>query len=194
MMPVEGKSLIDIFQNDPDRDRKDYVLIGKERHDVGRPDDVGYPIRGIVTGRYLYIKNYEPTRWPAGNPETGYLNVDGGATKSHILSMHRKQGSSVYWDLNFGKRPPDELYDLNADRECIHNLALEMRYGGLVKKMRKKMEKELERQGDPRVMGQGSIFDEYPYADESGRDFYNRFKKGEKLNSGWVEPTDFEKD
>jgi hypothetical protein len=100
----------------------------------------------------------------------------------------------VYWDLSFGKRPSDELYDLNADRECIHNLALEMRYAGLVKKMRKKMEKELERQGDPRVMGQGNIFDEYPYADESGRDFYNRFKKGEKLNSGWIDPTDFEKE
>lgn len=194
MMPIEGKSLTDIFRNDVDRDRKDYVLIGKERHDVGRPNDIGYPIRGIVNERYLYLRNYDPSRWPAGNPETGYLNVDGGATKSYILAMRRKQGSSIYWDLSFGKRPSDELYDLKADRECIHNLALEMKYSGLLKKLRKKMEKELERQGDPRMTGEGNIFDEYPYADESGRDFYNRFKKGEKLNSGWVEPSDFEKE
>src|SRR5699024_7453180 len=48
IQPVTGKSLTDIFNSpksrtvNPDRD---YVLIGKERHDVGRPHDWGYPIR-----------------------------------------------------------------------------------------------------------------------------------------------------
>ncbi|MGN6547875.1 MAG: hypothetical protein ACTHK7_22760, partial [Aureliella sp.] len=61
-------------QIEPERD---HVLIGKERTDVGRPHDWGYPIRGIVTAEYLYLHNYEPSRWPAGNPETGYLDTDG---------------------------------------------------------------------------------------------------------------------
>ena len=28
---------------------RDHVLIGKERNDIGRPGDAGYPTRGIVT-------------------------------------------------------------------------------------------------------------------------------------------------
>lgn len=41
---------------------RDHVLIGKERTDVGRPNDWGYPIRGIIRDGFLYIKNYEPSR------------------------------------------------------------------------------------------------------------------------------------
>ena len=48
--------------------------------------------------------------------------------------------------------------------------------------------------GDPRMSGGGDEFDTYPYADDKHRDFYNRMMKGEKLNAGWVNPTDFEKE
>ncbi|HBY60952.1 MAG TPA: heparan N-sulfatase, partial [Solibacterales bacterium] len=48
------------------------TLAGKERHDLGRPNDAGYPVRAIRTNEWLYLRNYEPDRWPAGNPETGY--------------------------------------------------------------------------------------------------------------------------
>ena len=80
MQKIEGKSFSDIFFTNKKgivNKNRDHVLLGKERHDVGRPDDAGYPIRGIVKGGFLYLKNFKPERWPAGNPETGYLNVDG---------------------------------------------------------------------------------------------------------------------
>ncbi len=85
MLPIEGQSLLDILRSrgsgqiDP---KRDHVLVGKERHDVGRPNDQGYPIRGIVTDSWLFLVNFEPDRWPAGNPETGYLNTDGSPTKT----------------------------------------------------------------------------------------------------------------
>ena len=63
------------------RDTPDEMLVGKERHDVGRPGDAGYPVRALRTPDYLYVYNFAPDRWPAGNPETGYRNVDDGATK-----------------------------------------------------------------------------------------------------------------
>ncbi len=28
-----------------------------------------------------------------------------------------------YWQLSFGKRPSEELYDLQRDPDCVHNLA-----------------------------------------------------------------------
>jgi hypothetical protein len=42
------------------------------------------------------------------------------------------------------------------------------------------------------MFGRGNLFDEYPYADTTGRGFYERFMAGETLRAGWVEPSDFE--
>ena len=81
------------------------MLIGKERHDVGRPNDWGYPIRGIVKNDVLYLRNFEPSRWPAGNPETGYLTCDASPTKTKILNAHHRKNPEAHWELCFGKRP-----------------------------------------------------------------------------------------
>ncbi len=53
------------------------------------------------------------------------------------------------------------------------------------------MEDELKAQGDPRMAGKGRIFDEY--APTSGDGFYEKFMRGENVNAGWVNKTDFEK-
>jgi N-sulfoglucosamine sulfohydrolase len=128
---------------------RDFILIGKERHDLGRPDDKGYPIRGIVTDEYLYLVNYYPERWPAGNPETGYMNCDGSPTKTWILNDRRANGESWYWDMNFGKRPSEELYDLNSDPLCLVNLADDPSYRQKKNELLDKMTSELKAQGDP---------------------------------------------
>jgi hypothetical protein len=196
MKPTPGRSLVGLLtsekggQVDP---RRDHVLIGKERHDIGRPDDVGYPIRGIVKDHMLYLINYETDRWPAGNPETGYLNCDGGATKTVVLNMRREGTDSRFWKLCFGKRGREELYDLAKDPDCMNNLAGQQERRALVQSLRQQLEDELKAQEDPRMFGMGDYFDKVPYASEANRDFYNRFRRGEKVQAGWVNPSDFEK-
>ncbi|OIP83727.1 MAG: heparan N-sulfatase [Porphyromonadaceae bacterium CG2_30_38_12] len=194
MQAIVGKNLTDIFQ-DKKNGKKDrsYVLIGKERHDVGRPHDQGYPIRGIIKGNYLYVKNYEPLRWPSGNPETGYLNVDGGATKSYILNMPRQNTKDTYyWNLNFGKRVNEELYDIKRDPECMNNKANDFLFLFIKKSLARQLHKELLRQDDPREKGNGETFDNYPYAGAE-INFYERFMRGEKIPTSWVNDTDYEK-
>jgi arylsulfatase A-like enzyme len=194
MMPVTGKSWRPILQSTkagrvvPERD---HVLIGKERTDVGRPHNWGYPIRGIVTAEHLYLHNYEPTRWPAGNPETGYLDTDGSPTKSLILDLGRADRTDRFWRLNFGMRPGDELYDLRADSDCTRNLAADPAQAERVAALRQRMEAMLKAQGDPRMEGRGDVFDNY--TPTTGDGFYEKFMRGEKINAGWVSPTDFEK-
>ncbi len=196
MAPSPGRSLTDIFnattggQVNPARD---HVLIGKERHDVGRPGDVGYPIRGIVKDDLLYLQNFEPDRWPAGNPETGYLNTDGSPTKTAILNDRRAAGRSLHWTQSFGKRASEELFDLRRDRECLVNLAGLPDYDFLRTAWRDQLATELKAQNDPRMLGQGRIFDAYPYAHEDTRDFYHRFQRGEPVKAGWVAESDFER-
>ena len=192
MQPLEGNSLLPVFNNQGKG--REYMVIGKERTDVGRPDDQGYPIRGIVKNGYLYLRNYEPSRWPAGNPETGYLDTDGSPTKSFILNDRRIHGKSQFWDWNFGKRPAEELYNIASDPFCLNNLANLAAYEKLKQDLEKQLVSELRKEGDPRMFGKGDMFDKYPYSDKNSVNFYNRFKAGEKLNAGWVEETDFERE
>jgi hypothetical protein len=55
------------------------------------------------------------------------------------------------------------------------------------------MEAELKKQGDPRMFGQGGVFDQYLHANPAHVNFYERYMQGEKLKAGWVNETDFEK-
>ena len=75
------------------------MLVGKERHDLGRPRDWGYPVRAIRTPEFLYVHNYQPERWPGGDPETGLRNCDDGPTKSVLVERARQL-------LRNGLRPP----------------------------------------------------------------------------------------
>ncbi|MEM6845564.1 MAG: sulfatase [Bacteroidota bacterium] len=195
METMQGRSLSYFFGGQSaDTAAWDHVLIGKERHDVGRPHDQGYPIRGIVKNNYLYIQNYDPDRWPAGNPETGYLNTDGSPTKTWILNHRQVLDGEQYWSMNFGKRPIEEFYNISDDPDCVRNLAYDPEVAPIMESMKNQMLAELKAQGDPRMFGRGEIFDEYVYANEDSRGFYERYMEGEELNAGWVNPNDFEEE
>lgn len=196
MQPMQGKSLRPIFDSSKSgrvEAWRDHVILGQERHDYGRPGEVGYPVRSIIKDGFYYIHNFKPERWPSCNPETGYLQVDGSPTKTTVLEMRRKGESDHYWKLCFGKRPAEELYNLGKDRDCIQNLASNPEYESILKQLKQQLFKELKDQGDPRMFGNGDIFDNYGVAREGISGFYERFMKGEiKKKPGWVNPGDFE--
>jgi len=196
MQPSPGRSLTDIFNSSKSgqvNPARDHVLIGKERHDIGRPHDRGYPVRGIVKGGMLYLHNYEPSRWPSGNPITGYLNCDGSPTKTEVLKSRTETPGSNFWQAAFGKKPAEEMFNLRNDFECNTNLVNSPMYTNMKAALSKQMVAELKEQRDPRMNGEGHIFDEYPYADSRTANFYERFQRGEKVKAGWVNKSDFEK-
>ncbi len=196
MQPTSGRSLFDIFAIDQSGQviaDRDHVLVGKERHDIGRPNAGGYPIRGIRKGNFLFLQNYAPNRWPAGNPETGYLNCDGGPTKTVILQQRRSGEATTFWNLAFGKRPEVEFFDVSKDPDCTNNLATQAALESTRNEMKDQMVAELTDQGDPRMKGNGSVFDRYPYSSKGTDGFYERYMSGEKINAGWVNRDDFEK-
>ena len=135
------------------------MVIGKERHDIGRPNDAGYPVRAIRTPEWLYVVNYEPERWPAGNPETGYRNVDGGPTKDFLLG-----GFDRFYQLSFGKRPAEEIYRIAYESDCMENVAGKPEHAELKAKLRAEMEASLRKDHDPRMGGDGDKFDAFPSA------------------------------
>ena len=197
MAAITGRSWRPILESERSgqvEEWRDFVMVGKERTDVGRPYDWGYPIRGIVRDDFLFLRNYEPDRWPAGNPETGYLDTDASPTKSLLLERGRHDRSDRYWQLNFGMRPAVELYDLAKDPEAVNNLAGSPDHEAVAARLEAELTGRLEEQGDPRMFGQGHLFDEYPIHTDATRNFYERFLNGEldRSKAGWVDPTDFE--
>ena len=195
MKKIEGKSLLSLIKSgkekfDPSRD---HVLVCKERHDIGRPNDEGYPIRGIVTDNFLYIYNFEPDRWPAGNPETGYLNCDGGAIKTQIIKDGRTY-THKFWSLNFGKRPQEELYDIVKDPDCMENLIFSKKWRKVADKLQKQMFDELISQGDYRALGDSSYYERMQYSDKEHRNYYNKINQGENIKfPGWIFKSDVDK-
>lgn len=195
MQAFEGQSLLNLFESEDAKTERTHMIIGKERHDIGRPNDVGYPVRGIVTKDFLYLMNFKTDRWPGGNPETGYLNCDGSPTKSAILHSKRYDRQDYYWDLSFGKRPAEELYHIAKDKDCVQNIAGQAEYQDIQAQLKEKLVAALTAQGDPRILGKGDVFDNYPYADLRTRNFYERYLNGEiqATQAGWVNPDDFER-
>lgn len=192
MQPIEGKSFMDIIRDKRNKSiDRSVMMMGKERHDVGRPDDQGYPMRSILKGKYLYIRNYEPSRWPAGNPETGYMNIDGSPTKTEIIKSRHNTSTKYYWDLSMGKRGEAELYDISKDVLCINNLYGKPEYRKIAESLEKEMTERLIRQGDPRMSGNGHIFDSYPNMSKSHM-YWNRTRAGEKVAADWINETDFD--
>lgn len=168
------------------------MLIGRERQDVGRPGDAGYPVRRLVTAETLYLENFAPDRWPTGNPETGCLDCDASPTKTLILGAHRRDPADRFWQSCFGRRGPEELYDLRPDPDCLTNLVAAAAAEPTRAAMRSRLHAELQAQQDPRMAGGGDVFDQYLHASPDHVRFHERFRRGEPLKAGWVNPTDFE--
>ncbi len=203
MQPIQGQSLTPIFFSHKAgrvTQNRNHVLLGQERHDVGRPNDVGYPIRSIIVEDMLYIHNFKPDRWPYCNPETGYLNCDGSPTKTEVLNLRRNGENKSFWQHCFAKRGTEELYNLRNDPDCVHNLIQNPEYATRASQMKHRLFEELKNQHDPRMSGKGDVFDQYRYGREAtpgkanrDADFYNRYLRGEiNYTPPWVNATDFE--
>jgi len=67
------------------------------------------------------------------------------------------------FELGFGKRPAEELYDLRKDPGQINNVAGEVRYARVKSRLADALMVELTVTKDPRVLGKGDAFDKYPF-------------------------------
>ena len=109
-----------------------------------------------------------------------------------LLNGRTNPETNDYWAWNFGKRPGRELYKIDDDPECMNNLSGNVDFASIEEELHKQMRAELTEQGDPRMSGNGHIFDEYTYAFENVRGFYERYMNGESMNTGWVNKSDYE--
>jgi len=158
---MTGQSLMNIFESEKsgkiesDRDR---VYTALERHTYCRPDGATYPIRALRTEEYLYIRNFEPDRWPTGGPDfissnkTTHGDVDACPTKSFMVVKQDEYADE--FALGFGKRLGEELYLVKEDIGQINNLAYDPNYRAVKDSLSSILMSHLKTTGDPRASGQ----------------------------------------
>ncbi len=81
---MTGRSLVPVLASTKSglvNPTRTWVITGRERHVAGaREGYVPYPQRSLRTKDYLYIVNFEPARWPMGDP----LNLSPSSTPSVV--------------------------------------------------------------------------------------------------------------
>ena len=147
------------------RPRRDHVFLERERHANVRRGDLSYPVRGIRTRDFLYLRNLEPDRWPAGDPEYywavgEYGDVDESLSKRAIL---RQPGSPAF-TYAFAKRPAEELYDCRRDPGQLRNLAADPAYAATRRRLAARVDAWMRSTADPRAAGPTDAFDRAPYS------------------------------
>jgi N-sulfoglucosamine sulfohydrolase len=172
---MTGRSLLSILTSDKSGrvdPARDHVLVGKERHAWVRQGGLGYPCRAIRTYEYLYIRNFKPDRWPAGDPVGGgepydvkrtYGDIDDSPTKTYMIEHRDDPAVKRPFELAVAKRPAEELYDLRKDPNQLNNVAGGPSYAKVKEELATRLMAELKATGDPRVVGNGDVFDTYPY-------------------------------
>ena len=166
---MTANSLMGVLKNKRVHPR-DRAFIAMERHDGCRKGGKGYPCRAIRTAEYLYIKNIEPTRWPAGHPDREFCaryipfgEVDTSPTKTLLMENKDQAGFKRYYDLAFAKRPAEELYHVGRDPGQLVNLAGNPEFAVIQKKLASQLQTHLVRTKDPRALGLEAPWDYYPY-------------------------------
>ncbi len=163
---MNGRSFLHVLlsnrfgQEDPTRD---HVIIGRERHHPQAffSGGLSFPCRGIRTQKYLYIRNYRPGRSCAGDAPA-YNDVDPGPTKTYMLTHRDSAENQRLFELAFGSRPAEELYDLQKDPDQMYNIATDPEYANVKEELAERLYRELLETLDPRALGEGDVFDEYP--------------------------------
>ncbi|MEA3209475.1 MAG: N-sulfoglucosamine sulfohydrolase [Chthoniobacter sp.] len=185
---MTGRSVLKVLKSkssgqvDPSRT---FVISGRERHvDIAREGNLPYPHRSIRTKDFLYIRNFKPDRWPMGTPPppasgvelltnqtyAGFADMDASPTKAWMIAHRDEPDVKPLFDLAFGKRPGEELYDLKKDPEQMKNVADDPAYQEAKRTLAGQLTTELQRFGDPRVTGDGTTFDKPPFAGPKASD------------------------
>jgi len=165
-----------------------FVILGRERHAAtAREGNLPYPQRALRTKDFLYIRNFAPDRWPMGDPlgmdnlnatpppfekilsaSNGlpYRDMDPSPTKAWMVHHRSDDDVRELFELAFGKRPAEELYDLRKDPYYMNNVANLPEYKSVLEELSVKLMNLLKEQNDPRVCEAVCRFEHAPYTNE----------------------------
>ncbi len=175
--PLSGRSIMNILVSDKQGlvdGSRTAIYAARERHSSARYNNWTYPQRALRTPDFLYIRNFRPDRWPAGDPvllrndgtpagpHTGYKDADPSPTLDFLIAKAGDPTLGKYFQLAVARRPGEELFDMRNDPGCLNNLAANPKFARTKDELARQLEDYLRRTGDARVLDGGEIWETYP--------------------------------
>lgn len=173
-----GRSLLPLLRSDEQGQvdpSRDWAILGRERHVASaREGNLPYPMRALRKTNFLYVRNFEPDRWPMGTPpdgetadlgadtRAGFADMDASPTKAWVIAHQKDPHWASTFERAFGKRPAEELYDLAKDPDQLHNLVDNPEYSETKKALAAELLGKLEAAGDPRLTAD-PVFEHPPF-------------------------------
>jgi uncharacterized sulfatase len=162
------------------------AVFGRERHYAdARPGNLPYPSRAIRTPEFLYIRNFKPDRWPLGDPfgitdsaapafelvsdydlleNAPFRDCDASPTKAWLVQHRSGPEGKAAFELSFGLRPAEELYDLKNDAAQITNVVDRADYAEVRKRLSLQLMSTLAQTRDLRLT---DAFDAPPWVERA---------------------------
>ncbi|KAA0993868.1 sulfatase [Dyadobacter sp. UC 10] len=177
---TESKSLVTLLKTG--KAQRTTAFSSRERHSSSRYNNLGYPQRSIRTDRYLYIRNYKPERWPAGDPtrldsdgklepvNTAFHDIDESADNIVIREWQNPE-ITPFFHLATDKRPAEEFYDIIKDPGCLKNRINDQNLASQVSKLRDELKSYQLATKDPRETGNGDYLESFPRLNGEIRNF-----------------------
>lgn len=138
---LDGKSFLPVIKGKKKK-FKEYVFGAQTTRGIANGSPY-YGIRSVRNERYSYILNL--------TPEAAFKNIITREKDPVWASWEKKAQTDSFARQQVSRyqyRPAEELYDVVNDPYQLHNLAGDKRYASEVKKLRRRLLKWMESQGD----------------------------------------------
>ena len=141
--PLDGKSFMPVLRGKTDK-HKQYTFAIHTTTGI-KNAEVPFGIRSVRDGRWSYIRNL--------HPENPFQNVMNNNPKAEYFPSWRQRAAEGDADAvakvaRYDRRPPEELYDRDADPLELNNLAENPEYAETKARLSARLDEWMEQQGD----------------------------------------------
>jgi len=169
-----GTSLLGLLDGDVGELEYDRaVFSGRERHSSSRYQNLSYPQRMMRRSDFLIIWNARPELDPAGQPRSivdgvlsaphsAYFDIDDSMIKRELIAKRDDFYIGPFFHLAVDKRPEWQLFNVADDPECLIDLANDPDHAAIYTEYKEQLTATLTATGDPRVLGYGHVWEDYP--------------------------------
>lgn len=99
----------------------------------GRMDERMDLVRSVTDGRYVYLRNYYPHVSQAQRVAYQFETPSTRVWHQHFVDGKTNDAQSIFWRV---PKAVEELYDLQADRDEVHNLTASPEHRAILEKLR----------------------------------------------------------
>jgi uncharacterized sulfatase len=91
-----------------------------------------------------------------------YYEIGPSLIKQELLENRDDPYFKPFFDLAVDKRPEYQFYNVVKDPDCLNDLARSSKHAAIFSEYQQQMTETLKETGDPRLLGYGHVWEDYP--------------------------------